>query len=40
LKTGKRYGDGPALEDTRPPNAKCGVISGDPQFVRMGDESF
>jgi len=37
MKTWKRIGDGPVLANARPENAKHGVISGDPQIVRMGD---
>lgn len=38
LKTWKRYGDAPVLENVRPPDVKRrGVISGDPQIVRMGE---
>jgi predicted GH43/DUF377 family glycosyl hydrolase len=37
LKTWKRYGSGPAVENQPPPGLKHGVISGDPQIVRMGD---
>jgi beta-xylosidase len=37
LKTWKRFGTGPALENLPPAGAKHGVISGDPQVVRMGD---
>lgn len=33
----KRYGDGPVVANEPPPGAKYGVISGDPQVVRMGD---
>lgn len=36
LKTWRRYGDGPVLANLREPGGK-GVISGDPQVVRMGD---
>ncbi len=31
----KRYGDSHVLENTRPAGSKHGVISGDPQIVRM-----
>jgi predicted GH43/DUF377 family glycosyl hydrolase len=37
LRTWKRYGDGPTIEHLPPEGAKHGVISGDPQVVRMGD---
>jgi predicted GH43/DUF377 family glycosyl hydrolase len=37
LKTWKRYGDGPTIEHLPKPDAKFGVISGDPQVVRMND---
>jgi beta-xylosidase len=37
MKIWKRIGDGPVLANARPENAKHGVISGDPQLVRMGD---
>lgn len=37
LKSWKRYGSGPALENHPPKGAKYGVISGDPQVVRMDD---
>jgi beta-xylosidase len=35
LKQWKRFGPGTALENLPPPNARHGVISGDPQIVRM-----
>ncbi len=38
MKNWKRHGDGPVLVNERPANLKHGVISGDPQIVRMGDE--
>jgi len=37
LRTWRRYGDRPVIVNTRPPDLKHGVISGDPQIVRMGD---
>jgi hypothetical protein len=38
LKTWRRYGDAHVLENARPPGVKRrGVISGDPQIVRMGE---
>ena len=37
LKTWRRYGAGPAIENLPPNGSKRGVISGDPQVVRMGD---
>ena len=37
LKTWKRFGPDTALENLPPQNAKHGVISGDPQIVRMND---
>ncbi len=37
LKTWKRFGSGPVLANERPPGLKHGVISGDPQIVRMHD---
>lgn len=37
LKEWRRYGDGPVLENARPGNLTHGVISGDPQIVRMHD---
>jgi len=38
LKTWKRHGDAHVLENARPPDVKRrGVISGDPQIVRMGE---
>jgi hypothetical protein len=37
LETWKRYGDAHVLENERPFGLKHGVISGDPQIVRMGD---
>jgi predicted GH43/DUF377 family glycosyl hydrolase len=37
MKTWKRFGAGAAVENLPPPGLKHGVISGDPQVVRMGD---
>ncbi len=37
LKTWKRYGDGAAVENQPPAGSNRGVISGDPQIVRMKD---
>lgn len=37
LKTWRRYGAGPAVENLPPDGSKRGVISGDPQVVRMQD---
>jgi beta-xylosidase len=37
LKTWRRYGAGPAVENLPPGGSNRGVISGDPQVVRMGD---
>ena len=37
MRTWRRYGAGPVLVNPRPPGSKHGVISGDPQVVRMGD---
>jgi predicted GH43/DUF377 family glycosyl hydrolase len=37
LKSWQRVGDGPVVANARPANLKHGVISGDPQVVRMGD---
>jgi hypothetical protein len=37
LRTWRRYGDGPVIVNARPLDLKHGVISGDPQIVRMGD---
>jgi predicted GH43/DUF377 family glycosyl hydrolase len=37
MRTWQRYGDGPVIVNPRPPDLKHGVISGDPQVVRMGD---
>ncbi len=37
MKTWKRYGDAPVIEHLPKPGAKFGVISGDPQVVRMDD---
>jgi len=37
LRTWRRYGDGPVIVNARPPELKHGVISGDPQVVRMSD---
>jgi hypothetical protein len=36
LRTWRRYGDGPVIVNPRPPELKHGVISGDPQVVRIG----
>jgi len=33
----RRYGDEPVIVNARPRDLKHGVISGDPQIVRMGD---
>ncbi|MBP8302838.1 MAG: DNA-binding protein [Phycisphaerae bacterium] len=35
MRTWRRYGDGPVIVNARPPDLKHGVISGDPQIVRM-----
>jgi hypothetical protein len=37
LQTWKRFGTGPTLENLPPVGSERGVISGDPQVVRMGD---
>ncbi|MBP7051746.1 MAG: DUF3826 domain-containing protein [Phycisphaerae bacterium] len=37
LRTWRRYGHDPVVVNPRPPDLKHGVISGDPQIVRMGD---
>ncbi|HYG21802.1 MAG TPA: glycosylase [Verrucomicrobiae bacterium] len=37
MKTWKRFGSGTALENLPPAGARHGVISGDPQVVRMND---
>jgi predicted GH43/DUF377 family glycosyl hydrolase len=37
MKNWKRYGDEPVLVNERPTGLKYGVISGDPQIVRMDD---
>jgi len=37
LSTWKRFGNGPVIENLPPPGARHGVISGDPQVVRMDD---
>lgn len=37
MKTWKRYGDGPVVAHDRPPGLKHGVITGDPQIVRLKD---
>lgn len=37
MRTWRRHGEGHVLENARPPGVKRGVISGDPQLVRMGD---
>jgi predicted GH43/DUF377 family glycosyl hydrolase len=37
LRAWRRYGGGPVIVNARPPDLKHGVISGDPQIVRMGD---
>jgi len=37
LKTWKRFGTGPVLENLRPDGSARGAISGDPQIVRMND---
>jgi hypothetical protein len=37
MRTWRRHGDGHVLENVRPPGGRRGVISGDPQLVRMGD---
>jgi predicted GH43/DUF377 family glycosyl hydrolase len=37
MRTWRRYGDSPVLVNPRPPELKHGVVSGDPQVVRMED---
>ncbi len=37
MRTWRRFGDGPVIVNPRPPDLKHGVISGDPQIVRMDD---
>jgi hypothetical protein len=37
MRTWRRYGDGPVIVNARPLDLKHGVISGDPQVVRMDD---
>jgi predicted GH43/DUF377 family glycosyl hydrolase len=37
MKKWKRYGDEPVITNARPAELKYGVISGDPQIVRMDD---
>ena len=37
MRTWRRFGDSPVIVNPRPPELKHGVISGDPQIVRMGD---
>lgn len=37
MRTWRRYGEGPVIVNERPADLKHGVISGDPQVVRMGD---
>ncbi|MBS1877249.1 MAG: glycosylase [Acidobacteria bacterium] len=37
LKTWKRYGPGPAVQNWPADGSRRGVITGDPQVVRMGD---
>jgi predicted GH43/DUF377 family glycosyl hydrolase len=37
MRTWRRYGDEPVIVNPRPPDLKHGVISGDPQIVRMND---
>jgi hypothetical protein len=37
MRTWRRYGAGPVIVNRPPPGAKHGVISGDPQIVRLGD---
>ena len=37
MKTWQRFGDGPVVATERPAGLKYGVISGDPQVVRMND---
>jgi len=37
LRTWRRHGDSPVVVNPRPPELTHGVISGDPQIVRMGD---
>jgi predicted GH43/DUF377 family glycosyl hydrolase len=38
LKTWKRVGEGPVIENLLPNGSLSGAISGDPQVVRMGEE--
>jgi predicted GH43/DUF377 family glycosyl hydrolase len=37
MRTWRRYGDEPVIVNARPPDLPHGVISGDPQIVRMDD---
>lgn len=37
MRTWRRFGDDPVIVNPQPPEIKHGVISGDPQIVRMGD---
>jgi predicted GH43/DUF377 family glycosyl hydrolase len=37
MKSWKRFGGDPVIDNSPPPGAKHGVISGDPQVVRMND---
>jgi predicted GH43/DUF377 family glycosyl hydrolase len=37
MKTWKRFGEGPAIDNSPPSGATHGVISGDPQIIRMND---
>jgi len=37
MRTWRRYSDEPVIVNPRPPDLKHGVISGDPQVVRMDD---
>jgi hypothetical protein len=37
LRTWRRYGTDPVIVNSRPPDLKHGVISGDPQVVRLDD---
>jgi predicted GH43/DUF377 family glycosyl hydrolase len=37
MRSWQRYGDEPVIVNARPPELKHGVISGDPQIVRLGD---
>ena len=37
MKTWRRFGDEPVIANARPAGLKYGVISGDPQVVRMND---